>query len=451
MQSAVIKIFIFFHVLNFLVLVLLSSKPYLCYLVMNKLYLFNPNHDLALAVNDKYYVSPQRIRSMEADLSALPAWYAPAGSAVAVAHQWQAQWMQQLPFFSDEQIQFVTPHLFPRDVAIFPWGWNKTLVHRLSMLGCSDGSFPTPAELEAFRNQSGRAFAVGLLSALHSQMLHPLLAGWAQVVETEQQLHRLLGSGEGWVIKAPWSSSGKGIRFVNSQPDVPLLGWASRILRTQGYLVVERFCNKVSDFALEFKTDGNGQIQFIGYSIFDADAKGAYHSNLLATDAVMRAKLGMQIPLDLLDQVRDVIAHYLSQHLHPAYRGYLGVDMMVCLAPDGHTHQLHPCVEVNLRTNMGVVAHCFAERWLHPASQGCFSIHYYNIEGEALRRHQLMLQHHPLFWVDGRIRSGYQALTPINGQTTCVAEVLVERSFYPEPKVLLARCKRDFDPIEKDV
>lgn len=424
-------------------LVLLFRNPYLCFLVMCELYLFNPDHDLALAVNDKYYVSPQRIRSMEADLSALPAWYAPLASTVMVAHEWQIEEMRQIPFFSTGRVHFVTPNLFRRDVAIFPWGWNKSLVHRLSLLGFPASSLPTPQELDFFRQQSGRAFAVNLLAFLHQQLHDSLLTGNSQVVNSEKQLETLLHTGEQWVLKEPWSSSGKGIRFVNNKPDDSLLGWVRRILRTQGYLVVEHFCNKISDFALEFNAVGNGQIQFIGYSIFDADAKGNYHSNLLATDTVMRRKLGAQIPLDLLDQVCDAIIYYLSQHLHPAYRGYLGVDMMVCLAPDGHTLLLHPCVEVNLRTNMGVVAHGITERLLHPESLGHFSIHYYNVEGEALQRHQVMLLRHPLVWTNERICSGYQALTPINEQTTCVAEMVVEGLAIPSQRYFWLDAKGD--------
>ena len=50
--------------------------------VMKTLYLFNPENDMALASASPYYMVPSNIKKMSADLSALPAWYAPTGSDV---------------------------------------------------------------------------------------------------------------------------------------------------------------------------------------------------------------------------------------------------------------------------------------------------------------------------------------------------------------------------------
>lgn len=45
-------------------------------------FLFNPENDMALANFTPYYKVPAEIQRMAADLSVLPAWYAPAGSIV---------------------------------------------------------------------------------------------------------------------------------------------------------------------------------------------------------------------------------------------------------------------------------------------------------------------------------------------------------------------------------
>ena len=50
---------------------------------MSRLYLFNPDHDLALANGSKTYEAPASARQFASDLACLPLWYADAGDKVA--------------------------------------------------------------------------------------------------------------------------------------------------------------------------------------------------------------------------------------------------------------------------------------------------------------------------------------------------------------------------------
>ena len=47
-----------------------------------KLYLFNPDSDLALANNESNYIAPASARRMAQDMALLPIWYAAPDSAV---------------------------------------------------------------------------------------------------------------------------------------------------------------------------------------------------------------------------------------------------------------------------------------------------------------------------------------------------------------------------------
>jgi hypothetical protein len=51
---------------------------------MIDVYLFNPEHDLALAHGEHNYTAPPFARQFRHDLRLLPAWLAPAGSYIAV-------------------------------------------------------------------------------------------------------------------------------------------------------------------------------------------------------------------------------------------------------------------------------------------------------------------------------------------------------------------------------
>ena len=47
-----------------------------------KLYVFNPDADMALGNNEENYMAPATIRRMAEDLALLPIWYARPGSGV---------------------------------------------------------------------------------------------------------------------------------------------------------------------------------------------------------------------------------------------------------------------------------------------------------------------------------------------------------------------------------
>ena len=51
---------------------------------MKEIYLFNPEHDLALAHGAHNYTAPPFARQLRHDLRLLPAWVAPAGSMTII-------------------------------------------------------------------------------------------------------------------------------------------------------------------------------------------------------------------------------------------------------------------------------------------------------------------------------------------------------------------------------
>ncbi len=154
------------------------------------------------------------------------------------------------------------------------------------------------------------------------------------------------------VLKAPWSSSGRGVRFV-TKTDSALEGWLRGVLARQGSVMVEPYYNKVKDFGMEFEALADGSIKYCGLSLFHT-ANGAYTGNIIATEQKKREMMGRYLPAALIDQVRECICHHLEDMLQDRYQGPLGVDMMVIGAGDGFL--LHPCVEINLRRTMGHAA-----------------------------------------------------------------------------------------------
>ena len=230
------------------------------------------------------------------------------------------------------------------------------------------------------------------------------------------------GQYEKVLLKAPWSGSGKGIQPVCGMPDDNLKGWTRRIIASQGGVVGEPFYNKVKDFAFEFKVSDEG-VEPVGYSLFEADARGIYKENRLASDEVIEAELSVYVPKVNLQKLWMRLQTELQLLLGEAYRGYLGVDMMIVRTGGGYA--IHPCVEVNLRMNMGVVSRLFFDRYVSREACGRYVIEYYPQQCEALRMHREMVEKHPLRLREGRIESGYLSLTPVFEDTNYQIYVVI--------------------------
>jgi hypothetical protein len=165
-------------------------------------------------------------------------------------------------------------------------------------------------------------------------------------------------------------------------------------------------------------------VTFAGYSWFETDARGIYKENRLASDEKIKEWLSHYVDKKVLYAIRQSLEEKLSEVIDGVYVGYLGVDMMVCRADGGYT--IHPCVEINLRMNMGITSRLIFDHYVHPDAQGRFVVEYYPTKGEALRTHLHMQQIHPLVIEGQRIKKGYLSLTPVFGDTTYQVYVVIE-------------------------
>lgn len=374
--------------------------------VMKTLFLFNPENDMALASGSPYYMAPASAKKMGADLATLPAWYADAGSDVLLADARQAEWMEKecrIPLsvgwslgddFSSEKVS--------------PWGWSHALMHRLREGGWK-GEMPL-SRIEAIRALASRRTAVDLLPKLRMKGT----LGESFWLTSVDEVCNFSSSQDKVLLKAPWSGSGKGIQPLTGQPDENLKGWARRIIVQQGGVVAEPYYNKVEDFAMEFHASSEG-VFFVGYSLFEADARGIYKENWLASDASIEERLMRYVSREVLLEIRKRLLEELPKLVGDDYQGYLGVDMMICRVDEGYA--VHPCVEVNLRMNMGVVSRLFTDRYMSPESCGKYVIEYYPRPGDALKFHEEMKRKHPLSLRGGRMAEGYLSLTPVFDDT----------------------------------
>lgn len=383
--------------------------------MMNKtvLYLFNPEHDLVLASGEPNYMPPASARQMASELALLPAWYGEEGSAVLAASAYNLDYLKKIHDLLGIPVQLVTePELADRiGWEIRPWGWDLLVRQRLLGLGVEEANLPPTEQLDKLRTCSHRSHAVELLPRLQ---LGASFCGESFLLNQPEEWRTFVESHASCLLKAPLSGSGKGLNWCKGVYTPSISGWCGRVGTRQGGIIGEPIYNKVEDFAMEFYSSGDGLITFAGYSQFRTGGSGAYESNLLASDAAIERNLSAYVPLEELHRLRGVLQQELSLRFGDVYTGYLGVDMMICRFADSPVYRIHPCVEINLRMNMGVVARRLYDRYIHPDATGTFQIAYYPSEGEACREHEQMSAAYPLKINSGKIYSGYLSLIPVH-------------------------------------
>ena len=318
------------------------------------LHLFNPEHDIALASNLAHFTAPHAGRQLRADLGWLPALWAEGNDCVLVEHVGYAErsWNRlrsrivRLQLETGQRVnapRFVERKDLPSlDITkVDPWGWDAAMVTDLRRWGVNPAVLPDDDLLAAYRQLSHRRTSSYLLPQLRidgtvgeSAECHTL----QDVAACQQRWGQV-------VVKAPWSSSGRGVQF-SVQP-----GWVANIIEKQGSVLVEPYYNKVKDFGMEFNVDQQGRVTYLGLSLFHTK-NGAYIGNLLATEKAKRKLMERYLPLTLLDRIKELIVENAQV---AGYQGPFGVDMMV-VKGDWKGCLLHPCVEINLRRTMGHVA-----------------------------------------------------------------------------------------------
>lgn len=370
-------------------------------------------------------MAPASARRMAADLALLPLWYAEEGSAVLAPSAYNLDYLRKMQELLGVLVHLRTEPELADETAleIRPWGWDVALQRRLLGLGVREEELPTTEQLRALRSASHRLSAVELLPQLR---LGASFCGESSYLTLPEEWRHFVESHDACLLKAPLSGSGKGLNWCKGAYTPSLSGWCARIASQQGGVVGEPIYNKVEDFAMEFRSSGvEGRFVFAGYSQFRTGGSGAYESNLLASDESIERNLSAYVPLEELHRLRSTLERELSLRFGSAYSGYLGVDMMICRFAESPLCRIHPCVEINLRMNMGVVTRRLYDRYVASGSEGSFQISYHPSEGEAWREHERMVAAHPLEVSGGRIRSGYLSLAPVHKKSGYRAWILL--------------------------
>ena len=315
----------------------LSSRlrHFLRYMSNPKLHIYNPETEYALASASPYYTLPESVRRLRMSKARLPEMYAGHDDAILLMDGADPE--PDRP----SSCTLLTPDMdieWSRYIAS-PWGWNAQIACSLTASCPGLRGIPSAGRIDRLRKLAHRRTTINFLKAYEVQDISlPLeLDDYDTAVEFYHKHPNIF-------LKAPWSSSGRGVMRTDDLKPMHVEPWMRGIIRSQGSVMVEPIYDKALDCATEW-TMRNGKAAFLGVSVFEASGRGKYHRNIEAGQLSLWNMIGVLTP-EVIEKQR----HALQSVIGSDYDGPLGIDMLVTSAGT-----LHPCVELNLRHTMGSI------------------------------------------------------------------------------------------------
>lgn len=385
-------------------------------------HVFNASHDEALAGGAGGALSAAA-RRIDADLAVLPYWYARSGEAVCVPDAGAARsFLRSLPVSRPVAVT----DSFPRggEYRIEPWGWDGFLVRELVRRGVPREFMPGEGFLRNLRELQSRETVAKFLPALLRELraspcgaAEDAFAGGSSFARTEEELRAdpVFASGR-YILKRPWSGSGRGLYAAGSGCPERAAAWRAEAFRMQGGVEVQPFLDKAEDCAAEFFLPPGGAARLLGFSRFRTAHGGFYAGNAVEYGAEDRLRRSLGGAGAALSAAAEALRHALPAVLR-GYSGPLGVDMMICRLPGaGGRRGLFPCVEINLRRTMGMVALALAPL-LADGREGEFRVAHAQRRGGMLALLESMRKYAPPEIAGGKLAGGCLPLTPAGEDT----------------------------------
>lgn len=328
---------------------------------MRKLLYFYPENDLALADNTPNYTAPRAAVEMRQSGEQLPLWFGNEGDMVFTTGT-NARWYEAVTGAFD-----IRPTLWDRsrELTPAPWGWSPAVCRFFQRNGFSDSVLPTSEQIECMRNLSHRSFGVRLSESLHNDFGKAICRPAIEMCKMDD-IHDFINRNGRTLVKLPWSGSGRGLIDTELVPEPEFSRRTLGSINRQGSVIVEKYYQTHFDFAMLYNIESS-EAQFVGYSLFDTDSRGAYIGNIVASDDVLEDIIARHIDRSLLNDVATRCKSLLEQMIGDGYSGPLGVDLM---AVDNSL----AVAEVNMRNTMGHVAHALASRYVNEGVMAKFMV-----------------------------------------------------------------------------
>lgn len=327
---------------------------------MKKVWLFYPENDIALGSGLKRFTAPKNAARLREECAFMMASVADDGDAVIYSSRDER--------FERRLLESLGKHL-STEVAdaeeLCPWGWSAASRQILIDLGVDRCLLPDDKAIEQMKELSHRRTSIEINRRLMAAGFHvPQLPKEITSVDDIDLSCR-------WMLKTPWSSSGRGVFDTRGVEAKRLADRIAGVVRKQGSVVAEPFLAEIRSFAMLYEMEG-GVARYLGLSLFENHPGGAYAGNVVASQEMLERELSRYVEIGYQRRLSLELGKVLEEVIGESYSGYCGVDMMVY--DDGGAMKVAPCVELNLRMTMGIMAYMLADKVLAPGRKAMFAM-----------------------------------------------------------------------------
>lgn len=384
---------------------------------ISKVFFYNPTCEIAISNGTLSYMPNKTLTKFEQDLDLLSMYFASEEDVILTKQMPDSKFLRiisdagiKLPkIIKLSDILLHPDSLLPNKMELHPWGWSPRIHHIFKPLKkyCSEQFLNQPNSYwkdnhkELYSRKTALSVLNDFLQNNNNGYLHHDKK--AIICKSVAEIDALIKKWKQIIIKAPWSSSGRGLQVLRySYLNESITQWIKGTLEAQGYVMVEPLLNKKFDFSLQYYCDGKGNLNFLGLAFFKTNSNGQYNGNILGgIPKEIKNFLSEQIIKELSE---GMLKELKKSAISDNYCGYFGVDCMIIENENGES-LIHPCVEINLRYNMGTLA-IILNQYIHKNSHGSFKINFKPKESFDTF-HDKMIKEYPFKMKDGKWFSGY--------------------------------------------
>lgn len=377
-------------------------------------YFFNSTCELAVGNGYHSYMPPARLRAIEEDLELIVSFLAKPNDIVVVKNEVPKDWISfilncgftlpeylRLSEIKDRNLNFLRP-----------WGWSPVMhfIFRDIYDYCSD-SYKNVINSSwniDFRDLYSRTFSQKILEELLKNTdvkIFPSIKECPISIQSIEELVSFDGLGNSLVMKSPWSSSGRGVRIIDRKSlSIYDKQWINGVIKQYGFVMLEKKFDKIIDFSLQYYINELGEVSFIGKTSFFTDDEGNYQGTNLHFEDVYRNNEDLKNIVSKINFQEIVEKHLFiidKSKLKTSYYGYFGIDCL--FYKDVNEVKVHPCIEINLRYNMGILALALSKKIDHNY-RGYLCTKYIKNVRSFINKEKLK---NPVCKVDNRLRSGF--------------------------------------------
>lgn len=383
-----------------------------------RIFYFNPTCELAVANGSFSYMPPLLLQEMERDLAVLPFIFGSENDFVITETKPSDKYIERLNNWGFKVPRFCTLselESMPADSfeAICPWGWSPAAHFKLKKLKekCSEEfkSNPSYNWQQTHQLLLERSTSLTILNDIlnknpHQWFINKSLTGVK--VANLYEIEKLMKVHQTLVLKAPSSSSGRGIQIIRSKTlNNSNKAWISGVLKQQNYLIAEPYLEKLADLSFQFRITESAEIDYLGFTFFETNSNGQYKGTLINNGiADIFPDRNVKELEEMIIKTAKIIGEALKSSVYTdLHRGFLGVDAMVFRNEE--QIMIQPCVEINCRMNMGILT-IFLQNYIQREAKGKFEL-YYGKSGdfEIFAKNEVLIN--PQVILNGKIISGF--------------------------------------------